>query len=127
MPILLIDDEAPLRRSLSRLLERYGLGPVRGEGSGASALQALHEGSFDVILCDLHMPGMSGEEFYERLCVEHPGAAGHVVFMSGDLDAEDVGGFIRATRRPAVHKPFDLPDLISAVRGVAAGPAIQAA
>ena len=57
--ILLIDDDAAVRESMSRTLKSAGY-TVQTAASGEEGLTAAREGSFDVILSDMRMPGMSG-------------------------------------------------------------------
>ena len=71
--VLVIDDDALLRRSLARVL-----GALRPElqihtaSSGAHALEVLATQAFDAVITDLQMPGISGLAWLERLHHEHP-------------------------------------------------------
>src|SRR2546423_1170301 len=67
--VLLADDDAELLRSYERVLRRAGLEVVPVNG-GQGALAALKEGSFDAIVSDISMPGMSGIELL-RAVREH--------------------------------------------------------
>jgi CheY-like chemotaxis protein len=64
--VLVVDDEPAIGRALARLLER-DLHHVVVVGRGEDALHLLLSERFDVILCDVTMPEMTGIELYERL------------------------------------------------------------
>ena len=64
--VLLIEDEALVRRSLTRLLERAGY-RVRCAASGEDTVALLRREHADAVLCDCHLPGLSGVAFLEQL------------------------------------------------------------
>lgn len=107
--ILVIDDEPLVLRSLRRVLLRHELACV-SEATEAMAL--LDKGErFDVILCDLMMPGMSGVEFHQALTVAHPDEVGRVVFMTGGATVPAVHDFLEAVPNRTIDKPFELQTL----------------
>lgn len=63
--ILVVDDEADLRLTMRRLLEKEGY-RVRTAANGPEALEALAQEAFVVMITDLRMPGMSGEELMDQ-------------------------------------------------------------
>ena len=84
--ILVVDDEAALRRPIARFLSRRGA-VVEEAGDGVEALEriAASGGRFDVLLADLRMPRMDGVALHAELRKSHPALADRVVFLSGDL------------------------------------------
>jgi two-component system response regulator PilR (NtrC family) len=64
--VLVVDDEEGLRRFLSIMLSREGYAVTEAPG-GAEALQAFESGSFDVVISDIHMDGMSGIELLKEI------------------------------------------------------------
>lgn len=64
--ILLIDDEANLRQTLTRILQRSGF-EVTTAANGEEALHRLADNPFDLVLLDIRLPGMSGLEVLERI------------------------------------------------------------
>jgi two-component sensor histidine kinase/CheY-like chemotaxis protein len=91
--VLFIDDDAGLRRLVSRALERQNIACVTA-GDGESGLAALEQQEFDVIAIDQNMPGMTGLETLERI---HQ-IAGHppVIFVTGTQDSQTVIAALRA-------------------------------
>jgi len=89
--ILVADDDRVSRIIISTNLEAAGYS-VRGEANGASALTALSEETFDLMLLDLVMPDMDGDEVLERIRADARLHDLRVVIVSGDDDSE-------ATRR----------------------------
>ena len=63
--ILLIDDEAAMRHMLRLVLEKEGY-RITEAGEGAAALRSLQDEAFDLVLCDLRMPGMDGRTFLQE-------------------------------------------------------------
>ncbi|MBY0490060.1 MAG: PAS domain S-box protein [Gemmatimonadaceae bacterium] len=108
--VLLIEDEMTLRTTISRFLRGQGY-TVDLASNGRSALELLQQHRYDVILLDLRMSGMTGEEVYQTIEAAYPDQAAKVLFMTGDLHSEAASRFIRRTGRPVLAKPFTLADL----------------
>jgi signal transduction histidine kinase len=81
--ILVVDDTASYARALSRLLQRHGYA-VHTAGDGESALRLVRSDPPDLILLDLHMPGMDGYETCRRLKTDAESSAIPVIFISGE-------------------------------------------
>lgn len=117
---LVVDDDADVRENLEELLVREGFN-VRGAASGEVALELLRASNEPcIVLLDLVMPTMDGWEVLDAL-MKMRSIAPHthpVIVVSGALDAAS------AAKMPGVvavlQKPFDLEDLLSAVREYAA-------
>ncbi|MBL7256090.1 response regulator [Actinoplanes sp. LDG1-01] len=113
--LLVVDDEAGLRDVAGRILSGAGYRVIAAEGgTEALALAARHEGSIDLLLSDVVMPGMLGKDLAERLVIARPDT--RVLYMSGYaqpvLHSE-------GTLEPGVallEKPFTADDLLTAVR-----------
>ncbi len=117
--VLIVDDEPALRNAVLRFLGRRGL-HAQGAADGAEALELLRRHSFDVIISDVRMPGMSGLEFLERLRRDHAELASRVVFSTGDAYAPEVADLLRHAAVPTVTKPFDFAALERLIAEVAA-------
>jgi PAS domain S-box-containing protein len=106
--ILVVEDEAAVRRLTCRILAREGY-TVLEAADGPRALDTwdAHPGEIDLLLTDVVMPGMSGKELAEHLGIEP-------VFMSGYAD--DVMSRHGMDGLRLVQKPFDAQTLLGAVR-----------
>jgi CheY-like chemotaxis protein len=105
--ILVIDDEPVLASALGRTLETDF--DVTVLSSGQEALRRLKEDQpFDVILCDLLMPGLTGMDLYEELSQSSPRIAERMIFMTGGTFTARARDFLAAVPNPALDKPFDL-------------------
>ncbi len=84
--ILVVDDETPIRVTMSEMLRRRGY-EVVATASGEEALGLLHQRPFDLLLLDLRMPGISGIEVAQRATELHPEAAIIILTGHGSLDS----------------------------------------
>ena len=109
--ILVIDDERYVARALQRLLRRHRVHVAGPEEAG----EILREADLDLVLCDLMMPGISGDRVYEAAS---PEARSRFVFMTGGACTETAETFLRETRQPVLVKPFDLDQFEGAARVV---------
>lgn len=114
--VLVIDDEASLAKALAWSLGRDH--DVKTAGSAQEALQVLEEqADFDVILCDLMMPGMNGMDLFYRLREMDTALAERMVFMTGGAFSPRARDFLDEVKAPRLDKPFEperLRALISA-------------
>jgi CheY-like chemotaxis protein len=111
--LLLVEDEAPVRATVRRMLERAGYA-VREAAHGRDALDAwaAHRGEVVAVVTDVRMPVMGGRALAERLRAQAPGLP--VVFMSGYTDdAPEAGG---GAPDAFVAKPFASDALLAALR-----------
>jgi CheY-like chemotaxis protein len=109
--ILLVEDDGAVRRALSSLLESHGY-EVLAADSGTAALAAWETAGaqIDLVVTDLMMPGMNGQELAAELAARRPEL--EIVFISGhsgDLDPGLAGYEL-------LHKPFGGETLLAAVR-----------
>ena len=111
--VLIVDDELAIRVVIGRYFARQGWEVCEApDGEAARRLLDPNAGaSFDVVICDLHMPRFSGFAFYRWLATARPDAAARLVFSSGDVESDETARFLRDVRRPVLPKPFDLREL----------------
>ena len=118
MNLLIIDDDIALQRSFSNVLERSGF-RVTSVASEEAAMEALRAGSFDVILCDIILPGTEGTTVYEHLSREYPELEARFVFITGSMGDEKVRRLVEHTGRPCLEKPVELKELVATVQVIA--------
>ena len=110
--ILLVDDEKPFRESSHRLLTKKGYTVITAE-NGQRGLDALAKNSVDLVLLDLKMPVMSGEEFLQRMSPLYPDIPVVVITGHGTLDTA-----VDCMKKGAydfITKPFDIPQLLVSI------------
>ena len=108
--VLLVDDEAGVRRSTRRLLERRGYTVVEAD-SAAHALAILEDTRVDVVLTDHAMPGGTGRDLVTEIIGRFPRM--RVVLMSGFAGEGEVREEIRGRVVPFLAKPFTLEELVT--------------
>lgn len=115
--ILIIDDEPLVRRALMRLLREHEVVEVE---SGEGALELLKRGeSFDLILCDVMMPALSGLDVYARVREDYAPLDERMVFMTGGAFDPRLQDLMQATASvPVIDKPFDPEHLRQTVHQV---------
>jgi CheY-like chemotaxis protein len=115
--ILILDDEEPIRRVLMKALERLGY-HLDAASSGPEALTLLSSAEYDLVICDIQMPGLSGLDFYHMLEESHPSLTDRILFMTGDLVQSDVQSFLDKIEANVLSKPFDLTGLYQKVNSI---------
>lgn len=114
--ILVIDDDAVIRRLLVRLLGGNGyevLTAVDGEG-GLAALEGA--GAIDVIICDLCLPGISGIEVVRRVRSDRRWDAVPVLMLTGEGADETRGAALAGGADHYLTKPFSSYEMEDALR-----------
>jgi len=111
--ILLIDDEAIALANLSHVLKREGY-RVSACKDGATGLQALAEGDFDLVLTDLKMPGLDGMEVIRRVQAERPEVP--VIVITGHATLDSAVAAMKAGAFHYLAKPFRLAEAREVVR-----------
>ena len=118
--VLIVDDEAGLRRVVERILERQGY-RVLTAGSAETAYELLASEQADALLLDIHLPTMSGLALYLAIVHRWPALEGRIAIMTGDAEAEDVRVWLEHHRCTVLRKPFNL-DEVTAWLGVVLRP-----
>jgi signal transduction histidine kinase/CheY-like chemotaxis protein len=121
--VLVVDDEALVARSVTRLLEDdYDVVEI---SDSREALRRIGAGErFDMILCDLMMPDLSGPEFFEEVGRIDRRLAERMVFITGGAFTSRAREFLETSGRPWIEKPFagdGLRGLVRAQLEAAAG------
>jgi signal transduction histidine kinase/ActR/RegA family two-component response regulator len=115
--VLVLDDEPAVRTLLKVILEREGH-TVDTVSDGRSALQHVATHRYGLIVLDVRMPDMSGIEVYERIREIAESIAARVVFLTGDVMAEETRVLMERTGAPAIAKPFQTQELLQTLERV---------
>ncbi len=111
--ILIVDDEAAIRESLEEALRTDGY-EVSGAETGEAALAMLHNESFDLVVTDLKMPGVSGLELLQAL--RNQGRETPIIMMTAYGDVDTAVESMRLGAYDFIQKPFKLGTMRSQVR-----------
>ncbi|ATB29929.1 hybrid sensor histidine kinase/response regulator [Melittangium boletus] len=108
--LLVVDDEPMVLAALQRTLNQEH--DVTVFTRAEAALAWLEQGlPWDLLLCDVMMPEMTGIELYEVLAKRMPERVGHVVFVTGGAFTERAREFLGRVDPPRLEKPFDFQAL----------------
>jgi signal transduction histidine kinase/CheY-like chemotaxis protein len=118
--ILVVDDEEVIVSLLEEILTTEGH-RVDVARNGLEALHKIRTGSYDLVLSDLRMPGMGGEDLYSRIGKEQPELLPRIVFTTGDIVSPDVQKFIKRTGNRFITKPFSLEDVLQTLHHMEEG------
>lgn len=111
--VLIIDDERPIRNSLREILEYEKL-KIEEATNAIEALEILKKSDFDLILCDIKMPGMDGIELLTKIQEDKPEIP--VIMISGHGNVETAVDALKKGAYDFIEKPIDLNRLLVTVR-----------
>ncbi len=103
--VLVVDDEESILTLLRDILTADGH-RVDTARSGAEAMAFLAKHGYDLLITDIKMPGMSGQDFYQRVKEMDSELARHTVFITGDTVSADTRNFLQRIDNPCLAKPF---------------------
>jgi len=115
LAVLVVDDEVEIVRLLQRILELEGH-VVTAVHSGLEAREVLDMQAFDLVICDLKMPGMDGRELYAYLERTQPDLARRVIFSTGDMASDESWTFLEKVGSRFISKPFKPEQVLARVR-----------
>lgn len=122
--VLIVDDHTLFRSGIKLLLQRQEGFEVAGEaGDGLEGIKRAKQLSPDVVLLDLHMPGVSGREAVKTINEEVPGA--RVVMLTVSEDAEDLVDCLRAGAAGYLLKNIETEFLVDAIQRAARGESVM--
>jgi len=108
--ILLVDDSAPQRKVLAKMLQRWGYAVVEA-ASGAEALDLAVRSEIDIVLSDWVMPGMSGVEFCRAFRALERRRYGYFVLLTSKSEKEDVALGLESGADDFLTKPVNAGEL----------------
>lgn len=122
--VLLIDDHTLFRSGIKLLLQRQKCFEVVGEaGDGLDGVKRAKSLKPDVVLLDLHMPGMTGREAVSQIIEESPQT--RVVMLTVSEDAEDLVECLRAGAAGYLLKNIETDYLVNAIQSAARGESVM--
>jgi PAS domain S-box-containing protein len=104
--ILVVDDEETIRSLVRTILSKSGH-TVDTTGDAREALTKLENNTYDAVLMDIRMPGMSGMELYAKVIEQHPEMKNRFIFITGDTSDAQTRVFLESNNLPFITKPFD--------------------
>lgn len=110
--ILIVDDEAPVRGLLHKILENGGT-QCRTADDAAEARVSLESGPFDLILCDIRMPGESGLDLIRQVRERYPDTA--VIMITGVDDPQEAQAALKLGIYGYIIKPFEKNQILISV------------
>ena len=75
-----------------------------------------NDAGFDVILCEMVMPHITGMEFHAKVCQLRPEMAEKIIFMTSSSLSGRIGEFLRSVPNARLDKPFDIAHLLEVIR-----------
>ncbi len=106
--VLVIDDDPSVARILARIVAKHCDVVVKTNAFEACALLLDQSQRFEVVFCDLMMPGMNGDVLYRRVASERPELARRFVIMTGGAFTSEGRQFLDSVSVPIIDKPFDV-------------------
>ena len=113
MNILIVDDERAIRNSLKEILGDEGYDVDVAE-SGAAALEMVDKEKYNVIFCDIKMPGMDGVEVLDKMIAD--GVESAIVMISGHGDIGTAVDCIKKGAFDFIQKPLDLNRVLITIK-----------
>jgi CheY-like chemotaxis protein len=119
--VLVVDDEPLIGAALRRMLDEEH--DVVVAGSGAEGKEILErDPAFDIILCDLMMPDVSGMDFYAWIAETRPELARRMVFITGGAFTPRAADFLKTVPNVHMAKPFEQEDILALIRNLLGPP-----
>jgi CheY-like chemotaxis protein len=108
--LLVIDDDREVRDTIAEVLRFDGY-DVQTASDGCEGLALVCRNPYDLIFCDLRMPKMDGQAFYEEIQRDYPRVLRRIVFVTGEAHAFQYAAFLRDTGIPVLEKPVTFQQL----------------
>ena len=107
--LLIVDDEVLVARAVRRMFDKDFR--VEIALNGHAALQMLSVADYDVVLCDVMMPGITGLDVYRQVRAQNEALARRFIFATGGLFSQELSDSVRRLSNMIVAKPFDPEEL----------------
>jgi two-component system OmpR family response regulator len=110
--VLVVDDEERFRSTLAKLLASHGM-TVSGAGSGAEALEILRREPHDIVLLDVKMPGMSGQQTLPEIKKIDPDI--EVIILTGHASVDIAAEMMAHGGSDYLLKPYPMDELLGII------------
>src|SRR4029079_3255618 len=112
--VFVIDDDALSTRAVKRALKPH---EVRTAATASEAELALLDPLYSphLILCDLGLPGMTGDVLHARICAKRPRLGERFLFVTGGACSKEEADYVRASGCATLVKPVDMKDIWTAL------------
>ncbi|MFC1714274.1 ATP-binding protein [Candidatus Poribacteria bacterium] len=108
--ILIVDDEQAILDLLTDILNTTGYRTSTAR-DGSQAMDRLDKDEYDLIICDMKMPGLGGERLYNFVKATNPELAERIIFITGDVVNPKTQSFLQSTGNSYVGKPFRIEEI----------------
>ncbi|MBN1457889.1 MAG: response regulator [Armatimonadetes bacterium] len=123
LTILVVDDEQSICMLLKDVLERFGHS-VTTCNDGAAGVAQAQETSFDLVFCDIRMPGMSGLEAMKQIRALQPQAT--FVMITGYAKDDIIDEALQSGASACLCKPFSLSQVTELLKEITSGEKVSA-
>jgi len=113
--VLILEDDPVLANLLKDYLQAQKFHVTHVTG-GAEGVQKILAADFDIILCDMVMPGFPGDMFYRAVERARPHLCKRFIFMTGHTGDTQIDAFIRGVRGLMLWKPFQIHEVLDAIK-----------
>ena len=113
--VFVVDDDELFTRTVKRALKPHD---VRTAGTASEAEIALLDPLYapHIVLCDLGLPGMTGDQLHARINAHRPLIAAHFIFVTGGACSKREADYLRASGCPTLIKPIDMKEIWGALQ-----------
>ncbi|MCE1228222.1 MAG: PAS domain S-box protein [Firmicutes bacterium] len=115
--ILVLDDEPFLLECLTDAFQSWGC-EATPCAQATDAIDKLQQGSFDLVVSDIRMPGLSGIQFFDWVKANQPAMVDKLLYTTGDSFDPETRAFLDNAKLPHLSKPFDLKKLKQTALGL---------
>ena len=115
--LLIVDDDVDILDLLREVLTSEGY-VVDAAPSAEAALELIHQNIYDAAILDFNLPDMDGVMLHRQIRQKDPDLARRSVFMSGLVQSDQNLGYYAAQGAGFLSKPFDIEDVLAAVRNL---------
>jgi two-component system, NtrC family, C4-dicarboxylate transport response regulator DctD len=113
--VLVVDDNVELAQTYRELLQLQGW-DVTLAHDGVQALKLIGHLDVDAILCDLSMPGLEGDMFYNAAQHVRPELTQRFIFVTGHAGNPKYDGFLKSSKARVLYKPVPVAELLLSLK-----------